>query len=252
MIKYQKKFIRIAEYWNGEEAGEPKVDLMRFFQQSEPLAGTYCREFYTILLDLRQNSDVLLANIKKGTRYEIRRAAMSDGLIYETWNGKEPRVFNEFCEYYDHFAAQKAQPKQNRVWLSLLANADALIISRIRELTGEILVWHAYHRSPDRVTLLYSASVFRDNPDSFYRNRVGRANRFHHWQDMLLFKNQEVSKYDFGGWYEGKEDLQRLSINKFKEEFGGVIVKNYICERARTLRGRVFLLARRVVLGNAI
>ena len=251
MIAYQKKFIRIAEYWNGESPGKPGVDLMRFFQQSEPLAGMLCREFYTIVLDLCQSDDLLLAKIKKDTRYEIRRAAR-DKVIHETWSGREPQILDEFCDYYDRFAVQKARPKQDRQWLSLLAHGDALTISRVREATGETLVWHAYLRSGSRVTLLSSASQFRDNPSSAYRNHVGRANRFHCWQDMLHFKKQQVITFDFGGWYQKQEDLERLRINKFKEEFRGEIVKTYICERALTLRGKIFLRMRGLVLGDAI
>jgi hypothetical protein len=84
------------------------------------------------------------------------------------------------------------------------------------------------------------------------RSAIGRANRLLHWHDMLFFKNQEVSTYDFGGWYEKKEDPARLNINKFKESFGGEIVKTYICEQPLTLKGKLFLTMRKLVLGNAI
>jgi hypothetical protein len=251
MISYQRKSIRIAEFWNGEPPGKPRVDLVRFFQQSEPLPGMFCREFYTIVLDLSQSDDVLLAKMKKGTRYEIRRAANED-VIHETWSENDPRLIDEFCEYYDQFAAQKAQPRQNREWLSLLARDDALTISRVRDVSGQTLVWHSYLRAGNRVTLLSSASLFRDHPSSTYRSYLGRANRFHHWQDMLHFKKHLVTTYDFGGWYQKQEDPERLRINQFKEEFGGEIVKTYICERALTLRGKIFLRMRRLVLGDAI
>ena len=60
-------------------------------------------------------------------------------------------------------------------------------------------MWHAYHRNTERVTLLYSASFFRN---SDLRTQVGRANRLHHWLDMLRYKNAGIATYDFGGWYE--------------------------------------------------
>ena len=82
--------------------------------------------------------------------------------------------------------------------------------------------------------------------------QIGRANRFQHWQDIQRFKAEGVSIYDFGGWYEGDRDQERLRINKFKEEFGGEIVKNYICERALTAKAKVFLRVRRLLLGDAI
>lgn len=71
MIVYQKKLLRIAEYWNGEEPKPAGVDLVRCFQQSRPLAGMLCRAFHTILLDLKRDPQELLAGMKRDTRYEI-------------------------------------------------------------------------------------------------------------------------------------------------------------------------------------
>ena len=114
------------------------------------------------------------------------------------------------------------------------------------------MVWHAYHVGYDRATLLHSASVLRAESGQALRTKVGRANRYHHWRDILYFKQLGLRIYDFGGWYEKKEDRARLNINKFKEGFGGNIVKTYTCERPLTLRGWVFLKTRTLLLGNAI
>jgi hypothetical protein len=252
MIVYQKKFLRIAEYWNGEEPKLEGVDLVRCFQRPQPVAGMLCREFYTILLDLNRDPQQLLSKIKHDTRYEIRRAGAQDQLTYEGGNCPDEKHFQQFCDYYDAFATRKAQPKINRAWLALLASAGVLALTQVDDSTGETLVWHAYHRSNHRATLLYSASLFRKFDSSALRNKIGRANRFQHWQDIERFQAEGVSVYDFGGWYEGDRDQKRLRINKFKEEFGGEIVKNYICERALTAKAKVFLRVRRLLLGNAI
>ena len=139
-----------------------------------------------------------------------------------------------------------------RSWLSLLAESGALSLTRIADPTGDTLVWHGYHCSSQRATLLYSASISGDRESSAQRTLVGRANRYQHWMDMLSFKAKGLSIYDLGGCYEGTEDQKRLSINRFKEEFGGTIVHNYICERASTLKGSLFLKLRTALLGNAI
>lgn len=251
MIVYQKHLLRIAEYWNGEEPTLAGVDLVRCFQRTQPLTGMVCREFYTILLDLTRESEQLMAGIKRDSRYEIRRASMQDRLTYECWDGSDKKAFGEFCDYYDEFAIQKGQPKLNRAWLSLLAGKGKVVLSQVRDESGA-LVWHLYHLSQTRATLFYSASVFRKLTSSTERNKIGRANRFHHWQDMQHFKAAQLKVYDFGGWYEGNSDADRLRINQFKEEFGGEIVKNYICERAVTVRAELFLRARRLLLGDAI
>lgn len=250
-IAYQRKFVRIAEYWNGEEHHLNGVDIERYFQQPQRIEGMFCRDFYTILIDLLQDPETLLAAMKRDTRYEIRRAER-EGFVYDFLSGSDTAVFNEFCEYYDRFALQKNQPRMRRPWLWLLAESGVLNLTRIAPPTGDTLVWHGYHCSSQRATLLYSASVFRDGESSAYRNMVGRANRYQHWLDMLRFKAKGVSIYDLGGWYEGAEDQKRLSINSFKEEFGGKVVHNYICERASTLKGSLFLKLRTALLGNAI
>lgn len=251
MIVYSKKHIRIVEAWNGERPASARTDLIRLFQQPAPIDNMLCREFYTILLDLKEEPEVLLSKVKKDTRYEINRAGAKDNLFYEYLNARQPDVFDEFCNYYDKFAAQKGQADADRRWLRLMAETGDLLFSRVGEASGEPLVWHAYYRSGQRATLLHSASLFR-NSSNTYRNKVGRANRFLHWQDFLNFRAAGVTVYDFGGWYEGDEDEQRLRINRFKEEFGGEVVKNYICELGVTFKGRLFLLVRKLLMGNAI
>jgi hypothetical protein len=252
MIVYQKKLLRIAEYWNGEEPTTAGVDLLRCFQQAQPVEGMFCRPFHTILIDLTRELPELFSRMKRDTRYEIRRAGNQDQLACDWINARNQKTFESFCNYYDDFAARKGQRELNRPWLTLLANAGALTLSRVCDAAGEPLVWHAYHCSSARATLFYSASQFRKVDNSALRNMIGRANRFQHWQDMDHFKAAGVSVYDFGGWYEGDSDPERLRINKFKEEFGGEIVKNYICERALTAKAKLFLRVRQLLLGNAI
>ena len=252
MISYQRKFVRIAEYWGAEPAGNPRVDILRFFQQPEPLPGMLSREFYTVQVDLRRDQDELLGKMKKNTRYEIKRAEGAGNFVCEISNGAESRALIEFCNFYDRFAERKAQPKLNRSWLARLAEGGLLSVSHVRDDGSENLVWHAYHWTSDRATLLYSASSLLDTYPAAVRSSIGRANRLLHWRDMLTFKNRGIATYDFGGWYDQKEDRVRLNINKFKESFGGEIIKTYICERPLTLKGKLFLTTRRLVLGNAI
>lgn len=251
MIVFRKKSVRIAEAWFGEEPAADGVDVVRCFQRAEPSAGALCREFYTILIDLTQGPDALLSAIKKGTRYEIRRAVAKDNFVYACRDAGSLEALARFCDLYDEFASRKRLPRLDRGWLSLMAATGRLYVSSVSEATGDPLVWHVYYRSGSRVTLLYSASLPPDR-DGACRSRLGRANRFHHWQDMLRFKSEGAAVYDLGGWYQGAEDAGRLRINKFKEAFGGRVVKNYICERPLTTRGRLFLRLRQLLLGDAL
>jgi hypothetical protein len=251
MISYQKKFLRFVECWNGEAADVRHADIVRFFQQHERRDDMLCREFHTVLIDLTQSSDTIFTAMRRGTRYEIRRAEASDNLDYKLGNGSDSE-FDQFCSDAAKFLSMKGQPGIEPEWLRLLSKAGLLEMTQIADANNHQLVWHAYHRSTDRATLLYSVPLIEDKTDSARRALMGRANRLLHWQDIMHFKTAGLLTYDFGGWYPGSSDAERLRINKFKEQFGGKIVKNYICEQALTAKGALFLKARTVLLGDAI
>ncbi|MFL6229235.1 MAG: hypothetical protein ACJ741_10690 [Pyrinomonadaceae bacterium] len=254
MIVYRKKLVRVAEAWFGEEPGAAGVDVVRCFQRDAPRDGALSREFHTILIDLTREPGEIFASMKQGCRYKIRRAVARDALSYECANAAHAGMLARFCDLYDEFAPRKSLPPLDRAWLSLMAQTGCLYVSRVGdEASGEGLTWHTHYESHGRATLLHSASAPPpDDGDTSARNRVGRANRFHHWRDMLWFKAAGATLYDLGGWYHGDSDARRLGINRFKEDFGGRVVKNYITERAPTFRGRLFLRARQALLGDAI
>jgi hypothetical protein len=77
---------------------------------------------------------------------------------------------------------------------------------------------------------------------------VGRANRYHHWQDIVKFKNLGIATYDLGGWYADTTDPAKININKFKEEFGGELVKHFNCRHGITTKGKLFLLLRKIAM----
>jgi len=58
---------------------------------------------------------------------------------------------------------------------------------------------------------------------------------------MLVFKAAGVRRYDFGGWYAGSADIERLHINRFKEGFGGHVIGYFTCELGVTLLGKSVL-----------
>src|SRR5215204_434016 len=125
VIVYQRRFIRIAEYWNGEEPCSKGVDIERYFQQTHRIDGMFCRDFYTILIDLLSDPETLLAAMKRDTRYEIRRAER-EGFSYDFLDGNDTATLDEFCNYFDEFAQRKNQPGLRRAWLSVLAQSGAL------------------------------------------------------------------------------------------------------------------------------
>jgi lipid II:glycine glycyltransferase (peptidoglycan interpeptide bridge formation enzyme) len=101
-----------------------------------------------------------------------------------------------------------------------------------------------------RARLFYSASHFRKSEDSELRNLIGRANRLLHWEDIRFFKEMGLSCYDFGGWYGGREDVEKLAINQFKESFGGEKQREYTYIVPVTAIGKIAAFFHSIVKGR--
>ena len=127
--------------------------------------------------------------------------------------------------------------------------SGSLVLSKVDSEDGNTLIWHSYYCRDNRVHLLQSASV-RHETDTNFNSMIGRGNRYHHWEDILTFKNLGIAIYDFGGWYAGNTDKQKLGINQFKEKFGGEIVRSFNCSYGRTFKGRAYLHLQKILQGN--
>ena len=251
MITYKKAALRIAELWFDEEPCQSRIDIVRCFQRSAPMShGTWTR-FHTILIDLTQAADFLLAGMKKDTRYEIRRADSRDRIAFHQWMPVDHACLARFAAFYDQHSLQKGPVAGAHGRLTEWAKTDSLVLSEVRDEKGSTLVWHAYYFTKDRVRLVHSVSCREIANDSSWRAMLGRANRFHHWRDILAFAQQAVHFYDFGGWYEGNTDTKKLSINRFKEEFGGQIVVGYNGQAGLTLAGRAALWCHARIRGSS-
>ncbi|BBA34836.1 uncharacterized protein sS8_2891 [Methylocaldum marinum] len=243
MITYQGRWLKSGEVWFDDKPVHKEVDILTYIQCDNPVNGADCRPFHTLLIDLSPSATELLATLSENTRYKIRRGAEKDGVKYRGWNSSPPEVMAAFSEFYDRFASQKGLGQLNRVYLNALEAAGVLDISCVTDKEGRDLVWHVHYRNRHRARLLYSASLFREVENSALRNLIGRANRYHHWQDMLRFKQAGIRVYDFGGWYQGTTDTEKLGINRFKAEFGGTVVTNYNCKLLLTAKSRLLVNA---------
>ncbi len=174
-------------------------------------------DFYTKLIDLNKNESEILAGFDKDTSYEIRRAKKD-----KIYAGTEEDLFS-FINFYNKFALTK---KLKPIGESIFRYQEHLIVTKA-VLDDETLVMHSYllDDTAKRVRLLHSASLFRlENFDTNKKAVVGRANRFLHAEDMLLFKIHGYKIYDMGGYAFETEDLPLLRINNFKDGFGGELV----------------------------
>ena len=246
---YQGRWLKTAEVWFYEQPTAVNVDAISYRQIAAPIQGAVCTEFFTITIDLSQTEIELLAAIKKDTRYEIRRAESKDHIVCEFCD-VTPQILEDFCHFYNEFAAVKGLDSLDINYLQIMARNKRLSLSRAMASDQRDLVWHCYYCGTYRTRLLHSASVIHQSGDTVFRNMVGRVNRLLHWYDMMTFKARGFKTYDLGGWYPGDIDEQKIKINQFKEEFGGTLVKEYNCRQDISLRARliqvVFKLLKRV------
>ena len=247
MIVFQGRLLRTGEVWFDGQPSDVRVDLIRYMYRPEPVPGADCRESHTLVVDLSREPDEILAAMTKDTRYEIRRAAEKDKVTSAFHFTDATAVLPRFFEFFDRFATTKGIAVAPRARLKIMAEAGALGLTHASDPDGNDLVWHAYFRGPRRVRLLHSGSVFRESADNAFRNLVGRANRYLHWQDMLRLKACGMVQYDFGGYYVGDSHEDFLRVNQFKQEFGGTVERNYICEQRVSLKARVVYAAARLL-----
>ena len=172
--------VRIAEIWFDDDLRAAGADIVRFRNRSTPVRTVAAG---VVHVDCESGAGALAieAKIKPDTRYAIRRAAAKDELTYNYHDQPGDNVLESFPAVLHEFAHATGLPAIKLAHLVLMRDTRKLILTTVQTADGEDLVWHSYLSGSDRVRLLYSASLFRTVDNSTYRQRVGRANRYHHW-----------------------------------------------------------------------
>jgi len=241
-VKYRRRFVVRGEDWF--EASQPAqgVDVHEIYHVDKPIEGYRCVEFFTLLFDLHASEAELFAAVRPEARRQIRRCIEGGEIVYEHFYpcGKDP--LERFFAAYDDLAAIKGLAALDRELIQMYAENGVLDLSLVAKSDGTPLAWHANYRTSRRARQLHSIAFFRG--DKAERNLVGRAHRYHTWMDILRFKQAGTPVFDLGGWYHGTADAELLKINAFKEEFGGRVVCQYICERGVSVRGKTYIALR--------
>lgn len=245
MITYTKNGVNIAEVFFDEPAQPPRVDVVRYQQTCKRRSGTAVEEFHTLEIDLTPSEEEIFGQMHGSRRYHLRRA-LKESLTYEYTVG-DLNWLEEFLSFWADFAATKHLQPANRARLTSLCRAGMLDLSRMRDEDGQVLVWHVFMRANGRARGIHSPSIYR-GLESRERNLVASANLCLHWKDMLRFKSEGCRVYDLGGWYAGQTDEDLLSVNRFKEGFGGRIVCCYNINTGRTLKGMAAVYAREALM----
>jgi hypothetical protein len=248
MVVQKLPLLSINHTWYGapETQEERSVDLISIWHCPEPVPGAYCREIEpTIVVDLTQSLEEISSNFDTDLRRVIRRAER-DHLVFSVTETPGENEINAFLHFYDAFAAWKnlgrSRYGRSRGLFRFFESSGLLRLTKVSTGDGKTLTWRAYlvtNRAAFRLGT--SNSDYRFSAQTAKRQLVGRADRFHFWQDIRYFKEKGLPMLDFGGWYTGKTDIQLLNINRFKEEFGGKVAKVYKCWYGVTMKGKLCL-----------
>jgi len=219
-IKFKKRWFYWKNHWF---ADKPRfVDLFKYtiFTQCKyqgNVFGFKKLDFYTKVIDIDQSEEKILTSFRKNTRYEISRAKN------EEIQARLEKDLDIFIDFYNRFSKTKNMQKINKDYLGSFK--DSLVITEAVH-DNEILVMHAYIVDPvlRRVRLLRSASLFRINMENDKSQLIGRANRFLHFRDIILFKNMGMTHYDMGGYRPQTDDAELKNIMEFKDSFGGQLI----------------------------
>ena len=239
--------IMIKNYWFGQRPMQHAMpDIARIHSIPGPLTGAVNIESWTLLTDLTGTDSDLMALLHRDTRNILRRAER-EGISVERYACHDPNILNDFEMLYNKFSESKPEVRdilkisvQMHI-LKRIASAGMLEVSRAMGRDGEPIVYHVFIIADGRARLLHTASLFREAQSSKHRNYLGWANRYLHWQEILHYKHQGYSQYDWGGWYPGKDNNSLVRINQFKQEFGGKVVCEYDATYGCTILGRCLL-----------
>lgn len=241
--------LSVRDVWYHVDTLYTDADVVYYMQMDKPIGNDWYEQF-TILNDLTLNEEALLGNINATGRNEIRSIRSNAEYTYHMEHeGLTSATLNKFIEEYNRFAAIKKLVPADVRRLYAYNKEGMLAISWVNNTANKTISWHAYRVNTERVFLISSFTMVHQ-ADNQNKNETGSVNRFCHFADMLYFKQNGVQLYDWGGWYNGKEDSGLLNINSFKEKFGGVITPNYNSTVYVSLKGKLFWLIKKISSKN--
>ena len=245
---YQRtRGLRIKDFWFVEDRKreqEPGADFAQYHDMPEiPVDAQDMMVSYqrlTLVNDLTETEEDLMARFKKNTKYEIKRSA-KEGSYAQFLSGDALLEKKEILARVDKAHAQMFADKgkkSKREYPTMLAAAKAgmLMVSVGYLADGRECAYHVYIIGNGTARLLHSISVFRGANSNEDRNAIGRLNRFLHYEDMLHLKQQGYTVYDWGGY---SEEEQLKSISDFKKAFGGEITQIYTVIYATSPLGKL-------------
>ncbi|MBO1001492.1 peptidoglycan bridge formation glycyltransferase FemA/FemB family protein [Pseudogracilibacillus auburnensis] len=256
VIQWKKYIFTLNEIYEDEEVekGLPKADLHAYFMQKELCNFdkwyTLHKQVLTLCIDLNKTEDELRKEMNRTTRYQINKAGR-DGLSLHFLTEPKLEDIEQFTAFFNPFAREKGIELCRVDKLMSLRKNGRIVISYVCHPDGRKLASHVYILTKRRAIMLYSCSGRFANAD-IPGLHIGRANRYLHWNDILFFKERNFQYYDFLGLSINMEDKAQQNVNTFKKGFGGFEKIEYQSFVPQNWRGKILVLALRVMWRNQL
>jgi hypothetical protein len=199
--------------------GADLVHLSHAYDRAGLPPPTHSERVRTMFIDLSGDRNELWRKLKKGCRYDIRRAE-SDGVLCDVTCAPSTADLRDFvAEANDLYARKRIKVLPLEFYLRAAARGELLFSRAHRE--GQTLSAHV-HLIRGEIALLLSSISLLHGRSPAQRQCAGRANRLNHWRDMLALKEMGCAMLDLGTYAEtGAEDRpENQSLKAFKLEFG--------------------------------
>ncbi|SHF28273.1 hypothetical protein SAMN05444392_11345 [Seinonella peptonophila] len=245
ILQWKKSFLQITDIYGLQDKSSeiPKSDIIIHSQLPKQILEnkrfTLHKRFKTLQIDIKQSEKNLYSNLNRNTRYNIKRAKREQ-LKFEISTQPTEEEIDDFSVLYNRFAKKKGIAPCNINKLRALRKKNLLMISYVKDQNNQILCSHVSSTNDDRAYLIYSCSI-RLFVDPSQKNKIGRANKYLHWMEMLYFKQSGCSIYDFSGLSLEVDNVELQKIDQFKRRFGGTEVMEYKCYEAKSLLGKMVL-----------
>ena len=174
-------------------------------------------EHQTLVIDMRKGIEDIWKNMSKSScRYMINGAGKNN--IRVIVNQK----IEDFIKINKSFRRKKNLPAL-KLSVDFIKKNGILFVA---ELNGEVLGGQFYLTDKHNMRWLVGASK-RLSEDKDKSRMVGMANRLLVWEAIKYGKKMGLINFDLGGYYVGNTDNEKISINRFKESFGGKVMSYY-------------------------
>jgi hypothetical protein len=245
MPSWRRWFRHEWHYFDLSRLGEGTdlIDLSHVYDLAGLPEAARSQRVRTMCIDLAGDQETLWRKLKKGCRYDIKRAE-TDGVCCDITRAPSEAELRGFIADADDLYKRKRMRVFPLDFYMRGAARGELVFSRAHH-DGRTLSAHIHLIRGD-VALLVSSIALLHGRGPADRQRAGRANRLNHWRDMLAVKDIGCATLDLGAYAEagGEDRPENQSLKAFKLEFGAHEKDAWYLSLALTRKGRLSLAFR--------